>query len=1370
MSNQILERFREYINVTQFNALRIGLASPEKIKALSYGEVKKIETINYRTLKPERDGLLCPRIFGPEKDWECNCGKYKRMKHRGIVCEKCGVEVIQSRVRRERMGHIKLVAPVCHIWYLKGIPSYLGLVLDTPVKELERVIYFDASIVIHQGNSPYPRKTLLTSIEALDYSETHPEDTEFRVGSGAEAIQELLKMIDLNAAIAILEQDRAKTSSVAVQHKIMRRIKVLSGLAQGRLRPEWMIFDVLPVLPPALRPIVALEGGRFASSDLNELYRRVLNRNIRLQRLLEIEAPEVIVKNEKRMLQEAVDALIDNGRRGQPVRGTNRRPLKSLSEMLRGKQGRFRQNLLGKRVDYSGRSVIVVDPELKLDRCGLPKIMALELFKPFVYAELLQCEIVPNLRIAKKMVEDGTPEVWDALEAVVKDRVVLLNRAPTLHRLGIQAFYPTLVDGKAIKIHPLVCNAFNADFDGDMMAVHVPLSTKAQEESRVLMLSSRNVISPAHGRPMTVPSQDMVLGLHYLTKARRHARGEGIVFSGLQEVVAAHQHGIVNLHALVKLRLEDGAVISTTVGRALLFEALPAGSDFGWTNKVMRKGDLTKLVEEVCYRFGVQETVAFLDKIKRLGFYHATVSGISFVVTDLIEVKQKETIVQKAEVEIAKIERLYMDGAITNGERYNKVISVWLQATTRVVKEMGHDFEEQNEEAFMNKDRSFRPFNSIFMMLDSGARSSNDQIKQLVGMRGLMAKPNGEIIETPVKSNFRDGLSVFEYFTSTHGARKGQADTALKTANSGYLTRRLVDVAQDVVISAQNCKTLGYVTVEDLKESGNILAPVASRIYGRVLAADLKDAVTGEVLFKQGHMIGKEDVERIRDAAVSRVPVRSVLTCQSRRGVCATCYGMDLSRGEDADVGLAVGIIAAQSIGEPGTQLTMRTFHIGGAVTGVADQSSFTAQHDGKVVWHGVRVVKNKDGQIVVVSRKGRLKIVSDDGRELQEHAAEYGAIVLTEDGQDVKVGTKLIEWDPTSGVIVTEKAGTVHYVDLVENVTLQEAFDETTGAVSKMVLENRSEKYQPALSIVDKDDTELMQYHLPTGSYVFVDDGQSVFVGDVLVKMPRDVSRAKDITIGGLPRISELFEARAPKEPAIIADIEGEVVFGGIQRGLRKISVVSDGEETFDYLVPRGKQLNVLNGDMVSAGDQLTVGSPVLHDILRILGPDVLQKYLVNQIQEIYRVQDIDINDRHIELIVRQMLRKVRVVDQGDTDFLVGDRIDRIHFKRVNALLQQEGKKPAKAKPMLMGITIASLATESVFSAASFQETTKILAEAAMSSKVDYLYGLKENIIIGKLIPAGTGIASFKKKYIGEDISDLERAAQESETQMRGG
>ena len=1358
----MLARFKEYVSATQFNAVRLSLASPKKIRSLSYGEVKKIETINYRTLKPEKDGLFCARIFGPVKDWECNCGKYKRMKHRGVTCEKCGVEVIQARVRRERMGHIELIAPVSHIWYLKGIPSYLSLIMELPVKDIERVIYFDAYMVLDQGKSPYAAKSVLTSSEYEEYCDAHPDDADFHADMGAQIVREVLKRMDLELELKLIKKAYEKSSSVTTRHKLLRRIKVISELHGAGLTPDLMIIEVLPVLPPDLRPLVPLEGGRFASSDLNELYRRVLNRNIRLRRLIDIEAPSVIVKNEKRMLQESVDALIDNGRRGQPVRGTNKRPLKSLSEMLRGKQGRFRQNLLGKRVDYSGRSVIVVAPEFKMDQCGLPKAMALELFKPYVLAELVRCEHAPNLKAAKRLIEDGADEVWDVLEDVVKDRPVLLNRAPTLHRLGIQAFFPILVEGKAIKIHPLVCTGFNADFDGDQMAVHIPLSIKAQAETRELILSSKNLLSPANGRPITVPSQDMVLGLYYMTKLRCGEKGEGIVFSSTDEAISAFQSGEVSLHARVRVRLEDNTVVETGIGRVILYRALPENSPLEWVNMVLKKSDVSRLIDKIYTEFGREKTVLMLDAVKELGFYYSTAGGVSFGIDDLVVPAKKTVLIAKAEKDVQKVEKLYREGAITNGERSSKVISIWGQTTSDIANAMFADMVEQDKKASLSTDKDLKAFNSVFMMLDSGAKGTKEQVKQLVGMRGLMAKPSGEIMETPIKSNFKDGLSVFEYFISTHGARKGQADTALKTANSGYLTRRLVDVAQDIIITMYDCKTLGYVELEDLREAGEIINSVASRAYGRVLAEDLKDPVTGEVVATYGTLIDRDVVAKISESAVTKIKVRSVMMCQARRGICSKCYGMNLARGILAETGEAVGVIAAQSIGEPGTQLTMKTFHVGGAISGLTEQALYVAKQDAVVKLLKTKFVRSSSGNLVVMSRKARMLITSPEGRGLQDYALPYGSILFVEDGNKVKKGAKLFEYDLDNKVILTEKAGTINYVDLVENVTLQEKFDESTNVKQRVILEPKGDNYQPALSIVDSEGNEVANYFLPPRAFLVVNPNQEVHPGDILVKIPQAAAKARDIT-GGLPRIGELFEARVTKDPAIISDIDGEVVIGGLHRGMIKLNVVS-GDTKFEYFVPRTQQLNVTSGEKVSAGDPLTSGEPVLHDILRISGPVALQKYLVNQIQVIYRLHGVNIDDRHIEIIAHQMMRKVRVVDAGDSDFLVGDRVDKIHFKMVNQSLRAEGKRVAIAKPVLMGITMASLNTESFISAASFQETTRILAEAAVKGAVDHLYGLKENVSIGKLIPAGTGIKSFRDKYIGEDVSELERKAEEQE------
>jgi DNA-directed RNA polymerase subunit beta' len=1368
VNNKILERFREYISASQFNAVKISIASPDKIRALSYGEVKKIETINYRTLKPERDGLFCARIFGPQKDWECNCGKYKRMKHRGVTCEKCGVEVIQSRVRRERMGHINLVSPVCHIWFLKGIPSYLSLILGMSVKDLERVIYFDSYIVLQQGTSPYSLKTLLSAVEYEDYIDAHPEDTVFKADMGASALREILSVIDLTFEIRKFEEEYSKATSATVKHKLARRIKVLTGLEKAHIRPEWIVLEILPVIPPDLRPLVPLEGGRFASSDLNDLYRRVLNRNIRLKRLIELEAPDVIIKNEKRMLQESVDALIDNGRRGQPVRGSNKRPLKSLSEMLRGKQGRFRQNLLGKRVDYSGRSVIVVDPKLEMHQCGLPKIMALELFKPYVYVELQKRDLAANLRVAKRMVEEQAPGVWDALETVVINRAVLLNRAPTLHRLGIQAFYPVLVEGKAIRVHPLVCSAFNADFDGDQMAVHVLLSKKARKEADELMLSTKNILSPAHGRPLSVPSQDMVLGLYYMTKGRKNMKGEGIVFRNIEEVVFAYQYDRVDVQTFIKFCLSSGRIVDTTVGRVLLYEVLPESIDFNFINKAMNKKDLTKMVTRVYRVASIKETAVVLDKIKELGFDYATKAGISLSIDDLLIPKSKPDVVNSSKKAIVEVESLYRNGAITNKERYNKIIQIWARATDTVTNDMIQDLEIQDKKVVQNSNKKNDFFNPVFVMLDSGARGTRTQIRQLGGMRGLLAKPSGEIMETPVLANYKEGLSVFEYFISTHGARKGLADTALKTADSGYLTRRLVDVAQDVVITTSDCHTLGNITIEDRKLAGEVVELVGNRIFGRFVAEDVKDPLTGKLILSHGTLIDDAASSKINDSNVSKIVVRSVLTCQAKRGVCATCYGLDLSKGEIVDLGTAAGVIAAQSIGEPGTQLTMRTFHVGGTATGLVEQSSQKTRFAGTIQFRGVLTIQNRNKKTIVVNRRGKLAVLSDDGRELDIIRLEHGTTIYVEDGQKIKVGDLLTEWDPLQKAIISEKPGKIEFLDLIENITYQDQFDEDTKKTRKIILERKDERRQPCIGILGADNEEVARYYLPTGAHLYVENGNEILPGDILARLPREERKTKDIT-GGLPRIAELFEARIAKDAAVISEVEGRVQFGGIHRGQRRLIVTTDEGEAFEYTVPRSKHLSVEDGELVRAGDKLTSGVINVHDILKILGPDELQKYLVSEIQEIYVLQGVFINDKHIELIVRQMLNKVQVVDAGDTDFIVGDRINKVHFRDVNKYVATEGKRVAIAKPILMGITKASLGTESFISAASFQETTRILTEAAIRGQVDCLYGLKENVIIGKLIPAGTGIASFEDKYLGEDVSELEARAREEEELEKG-
>jgi DNA-directed RNA polymerase subunit beta' len=1362
VSNRIFDRFREYIHTAQFNAIKIGIASPEQIRSKSYGEVKKIETINYRTLKPEKDGLFCARIFGPQKDWECNCGKYRRMKHRGVTCEKCGVEVIQARVRRERMGHISLVSPVGHIWFLKGIPSYLSLILDMTVRDIEKVAYFDSYIVLQQGQSPYPVRTLLSSQEYEEYTEARPDDMDFKADMGAEALRKILAQKDLAFEVRKIEEMYKQANALTVKHRLAKRFRVLSGLMQANMRPEWMILDVLPVLPPDLRPLVPLPGGRFASSDLNDLYRRVLNRNIRLRRLIELEAPGVIIKNEKRMLQEAVDSLIDNGRRGHPVRGTNRRALKSLSEMLRGKQGRFRQNLLGKRVDYSGRSVIVVDPKLKMSECGLPKLMALELFKPYVYAELQRRELAPNLRVAKRMVENMDADVWSALEEVVKDRPVLLNRAPTLHRLGIQAFYPNLVEGKAIKIHPLVCAAFNADFDGDQMAVHLPLSTRSQSEARSLMLSTRNIIASSSGKPVALPSKEMVLGLYYLTKGRKNVAGDGIAFADKEEVVFAYNQKKVHLQAQIALRLPGNVMVKTTVGRVLLFDALPSAVKFEWINKAMTNRDIGKLISRLHRFAGIEPTVEALDRIKTLGFNTATQGGISLSMDDLVVPQAKQVILDDSRKSVDQIEKLYRDGAITNGERRNNVIQVWARATEDVARSMMKELEENDAASVENVDKLSKPFNPVFLILASGARNLKSQVKQLGGIRGLMNNPSGDIIETPVLANFKEGLNPFEYFISTHGARKGLADTALKTADAGYLTRRLVDVAQDVVITTDDCKTLGYITIEALERGGKMLKTLEERVFGRVAAEDWRDPVTHELIVSEGEFVTHEVVDKLRDSALTSVSARSVLTCQASKGVCVKCYGLDLSTAQIVDIGAAVGIVAAQSIGEPGTQLTLRTFHIGGTASGLVEQTASVAHFAGKVMYQDMHLVKREDGSRVVMNRKARLLIVSNDGRELERFRIEYGSVILVDDEAMVQVGAKLAQCEPQR-VIMTEHPGRVEYIDLIENITYHDQFEELTGQSRRFILERREEKRQPCLAILDDNDEVIARYFLPTGANILSHHGDRVAQGQIIAKMPQQETKSKDIT-GGLARVVELFEARLPKDLAVLSDADGKIEFGGIHRGQRRITVTTDDGEVFEYNISRSKHLNVEDGEYVKAGDVLTDGLPAPHDILRILGPDELQRYLVGGVQEVYSDQGQTIDDKHVETIVRQMLKKVRIVDPGDTSFVVGDRVDRHHLQAVNALLAHDGRKIAIARPMLMGITKASLETDSFLAAASFQETTRVLTEAAVMGQVDYLTCLKSNIIIGRMIPAGTGISSFRQKYIGDNRSDLERRAAEEE------
>jgi DNA-directed RNA polymerase subunit beta' len=1357
-----------------FDAIRIRIASPEKIRSWSYGEVKKPETINYRSFKPERDGLFCAKIFGPTKDWECNCGKYKRMKHRGIVCDKCGVEVIQSKVRRERMGHIELAAPVAHIWFLKGVPSRIGNLLDMSLRQLERVLYFESYVVIDPGPTGLKEKELLSEEKYREYYQKF--GNAFKAEMGAEAIRELLKKIDLDVIWKELHQKVKEANSAAIKKKHTKRLKVLEALRKSGNKPEWMILDVIPVLPPELRPLVPLDGGRFATSDLNDLYRRVINRNNRLKRLIELKAPGVIIRNEKRMLQESVDALFDNGRRGRAIKSPNKRPLKSLSDMLKGKQGRFRQNLLGKRVDYSGRSVIVVGPDLKLNQCGLPKKMALELFKPYIFQKLESRGFVTTIKSAKKMVEKERPEVWDVLEEVIREHPVLLNRAPTLHRLGIQAFDPMLVEGKAIKLHPLVCAAFNADFDGDQMAVHVPLSVEAQIEARVLMMSVSNVLSPANGKPIAVPSQDMVLGCYWLTKERPGAKGQGKIFSNPEEVRIAYDAKEVEEHARIKVRI-DRTLVETTVGRVILSEILPNGVGFEWVNRIMGKKELMKLID-VCYReSGHRETVILLDKIKDIGFYYATRAGISICIDDMHIPTKKEELIEHARQEVMEIERQYGDGLITNGERYNKVIDIWAHVTELVASEMLNELGGSNG----GKDADRKDFNSIFMMSDSGARGSTQQIRQLGGMRGLMAKPSGEIIETPITANFREGLTVLQYFISTHGARKGLADTALKTANSGYLTRRLVDVAQDVIVSEVDCGTMDGIEVTALVEGGEIIQPLEERVLGRISAEDIRDPLSSEIIVEVNQEINEDRAKAIVEAGIDRIKIRSVLTCQARHGVCVRCYGRDLARGKLVEKGEAVGIVAAQSIGEPGTQLTMRTFHIGGTASKVVEQTVLEAKNSGTLRYlsfdakknsdvHNPGIaVKSKEGDWAVMNRNAKIAVYDEHGREKEKYSVIYGARIKCKDEGRVEAGQKLVEWDPYSISILTEVGGKVAFGDIIENITMKEEVDEVTGLSRKVIIDYPGSDFRPRISIKDEtgktakipSGSSVARYLLPAGAHILVEKDALVHPGDVLAKIPRETTKTKDIT-GGLPRVAELFEARKPKEQAIISEIDGTVEFGGFVKGMRKVIVRNEMGDVREYYIPKGKHVSVHEGDWIRAGEPLMDGSANPHDILDVLGPKKLQQYLVDEVQEVYRLQGVAISDKHIEIIVRQMLRKVKVEEPGDTEFLIGNQVDKFVFAEENEKVIAQGGKPAIGKPILLGITKAALSTDSFISAASFQETTRILTEAAINGKVDELHGLKENVIVGRLIPAGTGLSEYRDTFV---IAPKDMAAEEGAT-----
>lgn len=1344
----ILERPKDLMKI---RAIKIGIASPEKIREWSYGEVKKPETINYRTLKPEKDGLFCAKIFGPIRDFECLCGKYRGMKHRGVICEKCGVEVIQSKVRRERMGHIELASPVAHIWYLRSIPSKLALILNMTLKEVESILYLEKYIVTKSDVEEYPIGTILTEEKYHILKEQYGE--KIIINTGAEAIYELLNSLDLDKLIQEITLEMQSTQSEARRKKLGKRLQLVRAFKQSGNRPEWMILKVIPVIPPELRPLVPLEGGRFATSDLNDLYRRVINRNMRLKKLIELDAPEIILKNEKRMLQEAVDALFDNGRRGRPVTGPNRRPLKSLSDVLKGKQGRFRQNLLGKRVDFSGRSVIVAGPELRMHQCGLPKKMALELFKPYIYGWLERQGYATNIKTAKRLVEEEHPAVWDALEEIVKEYPVMLNRAPTLHRLGIQAFEPILIDTKAIQLHPLVCVAYNADFDGDQMAVHIPLSIEAQLENRVLILSTNNILLPANGIPIVYPTQDMVLGLFYMTLEKPFAKGENKIFKDKDEVILAYQTGAVDLHAKIKVKM-NGKLVDTTVGRVIFSTIVPEEIDFEEYNKPLTKKELQKLINLSYHKAGLKKTVIFADKLKDLGFSEATEAALSISIDYLTIPKKKVEIIEAAEKKIAEIWRQYREGLITESERYNKAVDIWANATEKVTEEMIKEMEKKEYIGPDGQKIEGPSFNPVYMMAFSGARGSKDQIRQLAGMRGLMAKPSGEIIETPIKSNFREGLSVIEYFVSTHGARKGLADTALKTANAGYLTRKLIDVAQDCMVTEEDCGTIDGIEITHLIEAGEIIEPVWDRVLGRVALEDIVDPLTGEILVKANEEIDEAAVKKLKDAGIEKVVIRSVLTCESKYGVCRKCYGRDLATGRLVEIGEAVGIIAAQSIGEPGTQLTMRTFHIGGAVGKALEQSEHRAQVQGKVRFFNLRLVTKNDGSLIALNRQGEIAIESPDGRILERYPVIYGAKVKVKEGQEVKPGDLLVEWDPYTTPIIAEIDGRVKFGDIIDGVTVDEKTDPTTGRISIIVRDYKLTDYRPRVSLKDeKGRTKDLpygrgkaRYELPVGAIISVQEGDYVYAGDVIARIPRETLKAKDIT-GGLPKVTDLFEARKPKEYAIISEIDGKVVFEKEVRGKKKIVIQPEIGESQEYFISKGKHIVVREGDIVKAGDSLIEGSPNPHDILKVKGLKGVARFLVEEIQEVYRLQGVKINDKHFEVIVRQMLKKVKIKETGDTNFMIGEIVDKVKFEEENERVLAIGGRPAVAEPVILGITKAALLTDSWLSAASFQETTRVLTEASIGGKIDYLRGLKENVIIGRLIPAGTGRIVYEEK-----------------------
>ena len=1382
MSQSIMNIFNPAASRSDFNQVRISIASPERILSWSYGEIKKPETINYRTFKPERDGLFCSRIFGPIKDYECLCGKYKRMKFKGIICEKCGVEVTKKDVRRERMGHIKLAAPVAHIWFLKSLPSRIALMVDMKLKDLEKVLYFEQFMVTEPGLTSLEQNQLLDENELEKAKEEWGEDA-FTAGIGAEAVRKVLEKIELEEVAAQLRTKLENTKAVALSEKLLKRIKLYEAFISSGNRPEWMILTVIPVIPPELRPLVPLDGGRFASSDLNDLYRRVINRNNRLARLIELRAPDIIIRNEKRMLQESVDALFDNGRRGRVITGTNKRPLKSLAEMLKGKQGRFRQNLLGKRVDYSGRSVIVVGPELKLHQCGLPKKMALELFKPFIYARLESLGLATTLKQAKKLVENERPEVWDVLDRVIREHPIILNRAPTLHRLGVQAFEPLLIDGKAIQLHPLVCTAFNADFDGDQMAVHVPLSLEAQLEARVLMMSTNNILNPANGKPVIVPSQDIVLGIYYLTQEKNNEPGEGSIFKDINEIEQALENKAITLHSKITSRItitnDDGIEeikrMDSTAGRFIMWNLLPKNKDlkFSLVNRILAKKEMSELID-VVYRYcGQKDTVLFADAIKELGFYHAYKAGISFGKDDMIIPDSKEGLINETSEQIEKFEKQYNDGLITSREKYNKVIDTWAKCTDRVAQEMMNEISSVKVDPITKREL---PINSIYMMANSGARGSAAQMKQLAGMRGLMAKPSGDIIETPIISNFKEGLNVLEYFNSTHGARKGLADTALKTANSGYLTRRLCDVAQDASITIEDCNTNIGVRVSDVVEGGEVIVSISERVLGRFAQEDIKHPITEELIVAKGNYIEEIIADQIEESGIQNVYIRSALTCESKRGLCVKCYGRDLARGFLVNLGETVGMIAAQSIGEPGTQLTMRTFHIGGTAQ-INDQSFVEVNCEGIFKILNKNTVEDSKGDLIVMGRNCQLAIQDKSGKELANYKVPYGTRILVKEDSNVSHGTKICEWDPFTNPVISEKTGTANYVDLQSGISLTDETDEKTGLTNMKVKDWKANPkgvdLKPRITLRDKSGEVIMlangteaRYFLPPESLLSIADGAEVHAGDILARTPRAASKTKDIT-GGLPRVAELFEARKPKDFAVIAENSGYISFGKDMRGKQKVIVTPEDEheEPKEYLIPKGKQVAYQEGEKIEKGDYLLDGNPDPHDILEILGIEPLANYLINEVQEVYRLQGVQINDKHIEVLCRQMLKKVKVVSSGDSSFIANEEIERVDYLTENEELASQGKELAVAKPILLGITKASLSTKSFISAASFQETTRILTDAAIKGKVDTLQGLKENVIVGRLIPVGTGRVF---KLLEKRAKNLDNTAKEEMAAMR--